>query len=202
MSVTAVILAAGFSRRMGSTNKLLEEVGGIPILRRVAEAVVAVCDLPPVVVTGLDPGRVSNMLAGLDVRLVANPSPISGQATSVMIGLRHVADADTTLVVPGDQPFLTAAVLGDLLDAHGVGPPQRITVPMQGPARGNPIALPRLRRDEILTEETNTGCGAFTRKNPHLVHQFQTRNQAFFFDVDTPQDLARAKAECLSGAAG
>ncbi len=200
MSVTAVILAAGFSTRMEGPNKLLEEVGGVPIIRRVADAVVPVCSLPPVVILGRDPKSVSEALDGLDLRPVRNQAPDTGQAASVELGLRAAPDATATLVVPGDQPFLTEEALKVLLLAHGKCAESRITVPMQGDTRGNPIVLPRKYRAQILAEGKNTGCQAFTRNNPHLINRFETNDRAFFFDVDTPTELADAKLAFLTEA--
>ena len=193
-----MILAAGFSSRMEGPNKLLESVGGVPIIRRVAEAVTLVCDLSPVVVLGRDPVQVSEALRGLDLFLIANPAPEAGQGASVELGLGVAPDARTTLVVPGDQPFLTEHALVALLQAHRESPRGRITVPMRGEDRGNPIALPRARRDDILAGGMNAGCRAFTRNNPHLIHRFETAERAYFFDVDTRADLAGAKAAFLA----
>ena len=60
MSTAAVILAAGFSTRMGRPNKLLAEVGGEAILRRVIKNVLDIVDLRPVVVVGADAANVSD----------------------------------------------------------------------------------------------------------------------------------------------
>lgn len=193
MSVSAVILAAGFSTRMGDANKLLLLIGGKPVVRRVAQAVVGVCDQQPVVVLGYEPEQVENCLQGLQLKFVCNPEPAAGQASSVEFGLRHAPDADITLVALGDQPFLTTSTLTALLVAHETASPGKITVPMRGENRGNPIVLPRSLRMEILAKGKNTGCGSFTRQNPHLINRYETAENAYFFDIDTPQDLNRAR---------
>ena len=193
MTTTAVILAAGFSTRMGADNKLVLEVGGVPVLRRVAEAVSAVCDIPPVVVLGYQNALVRPVLEGLNVTLVTNPDPAAGQASSVRLGLEAAGQADETLVVLGDQPFLTAQNLMAMLEAHRARLDNLITVPMQGEERGNPIVRPRSLKAAILSDGTKIGCGSFTRKHPELTAPYLTSELAFFRDVDTPQDLANAR---------
>jgi CTP:molybdopterin cytidylyltransferase MocA len=104
-------------------------------------------------------------------------------------GLAAAPAADEVLVALGDQPLLTAAALAALLAAHRADP-ARITVPISGTARGNPIVLPPAIRTEIATGGPNLGCRAFTEKHPHLVHAFHSDDPAFFTDIDTPADYA------------
>lgn len=198
MNTTAVILAAGFSSRMGKPNKLLLDVDGKPILRGIAEAVSTVTDRRPTVVLGHDADRVRDALSGLDLSFVLNDAPEQGQRRSVTLGLSAAARADTVLVALGDQPLLTASLLSDLLIAHhaqlAVAGGLRITVPVRGETRGNPIVIPRPCLLSILSGGQNLGCGGFTRKHPELVHRYETSEPAFFLDVDTPEDLAWARA--------
>lgn len=195
MTSAAVILAAGFSTRMGADNKLLLEIEGVPVLRRVVDAVCEATDEPPLVVLGHEADRVRDVLDGAPVKVVVNSEPDRGQPSSVRLGLEKAADADVTLVVLGDQPFLTSQALTRLIDAHRTDGHDLITVPMRGNERGNPIALPRRLRQAILADGTKIGCGSFTRKHPELTRPFETTEDAFFRDVDTPDDLAKARAD-------
>lgn len=193
MSAAAVILAAGQSTRMGLPNKLLMQVGGDPLLRRVIAATLPVVDTPPLVVLGHEAGPIAAVIAGLPVTTIENPAFAQGQEGSVRLGLCNAPQADVTLVILGDQPFLTADDLAALLAAHHASSGDRITVPVRGEARGNPVAIPSALRDDLLAGGARLGCGAFTRENPDLVHPFETDRRGFFFDIDTQDDLERAR---------
>jgi molybdenum cofactor cytidylyltransferase len=188
VTTTAVLLAAGLSSRMNGPNKLLLDVHGIPLVRRVAEALAAVTDTTPTAVLGRDADEVEQALGGLGFRLT-RIDPALGQAQSMRTGIAAARDADETLIALADQPLLSPAALGALLAAHRKDP-ARITVPMNGATRGNPLVLPRALRAEIATGGPNLGCRSFTDKHPHLVHAFETRDPAFFIDIDTPADYA------------
>jgi molybdenum cofactor cytidylyltransferase len=189
VTTTAVLLAAGLSSRMGGPNKLLLDLGGAPLVRRVAEALAAVTDAtPPVAVLGRDAPLVEETLHGLGFR-TTRIDPALGQARSMRAGLAAAPEADETLIALADQPLLTPAALAALLAAHRTDP-ARITVPMNGTARGNPIVLPRALGAAIATDGPNLGCRSFTERFPHLVHGFATDDPAFFTDVDTPEDYA------------
>ncbi len=192
MTTTAILLAAGLSSRMNGPNKLLLDVHGAPLVRRVAEALAAVCDaVPPVAVLGRDAALVEVALRGLGFR-VTRIDPTLGQARSMRAGLAAAPAADEVLVALADQPLLTPAALTSLLTAHR-SDPSRITVPMNGPARGNPIVLPRALRAEIANGGPNLGCRSFIERHPHLVNAFATDDPAFFTDIDTPADYAALK---------
>jgi molybdenum cofactor cytidylyltransferase len=70
--IGALILAAGSSRRMGSDNKLLQPVGGVPMVRRVANAALTSRCSAVRVVTGFAADAVQECLAGLDVTFTHN----------------------------------------------------------------------------------------------------------------------------------
>lgn len=200
MSIAAVVLAAGLSTRFGAANKLLAELGGRPLLRRTLDAVLGVTTAPPLVVLGHQAEAVRARIAGLPVDLATNPDFAEGQQGSVAFGLARAPDADLTLVVPGDLALLTAPALETLLAAARTAPPGRITVPMQGEARGNPVVLSRQARAAVLAGGPRLGCGGFTRRHPGLVHRVEIDTPAFFADVDTVEDLARLRDEMADAA--
>ncbi len=85
--IAAVILAAGFSGRMGNRNKLLCEIDGIPVVRRVADAVIDAKVDMAVLVTGHDAPSVAAAVAGTGVRLVHNTDYRSGMGRSLARGV-------------------------------------------------------------------------------------------------------------------
>jgi molybdenum cofactor cytidylyltransferase len=188
VTTTAVLLAAGLSSRMNGPNKLLIDVHGTPLVRRVAGALAAVADTTPTAVLGRDADDVARALDGLGFRLT-RIDPTLGQAHSMRQGLTVALDADETLIALADQPLRAPAALMALLTAHR-SDPTRITVPMNGTTRGNPIVLPRALRAEIAGSGPNLGCRSFTERHPDLVHAFATDDPAYFTDIDTPADYA------------
>ncbi|MEI8147044.1 MAG: NTP transferase domain-containing protein, partial [Alphaproteobacteria bacterium] len=85
--VTALILAAGKSSRMGGPNKLVARLDGKPLVRHAAEAALASHVDEVVVVTGHQGERVREALAGLPLRFVDNPRFAEGLSTSLTAGI-------------------------------------------------------------------------------------------------------------------
>src|SRR6185295_1646906 len=108
--VTAIVLAAGASTRMGR-NKLLLDVGGETLVRRAVRAAIEGGADEVVVVLGHEEDRVRAELRGLDCRPVVNPDHAEGAGSSVRAGVRQAAGADALMIVLADMPFVTAEMI-------------------------------------------------------------------------------------------
>lgn len=192
----AIVLAAGLSRRMGATNKLLIEISGTPMIRATVSACTAVCDAPVTVVTGHQASDIEQALDGLYVCFTHNPDFADGQPGSVAAGLRAAPDARSTLVVLGDQPLLDVAALEKLLAAHRAGDQARITIPVNDKGdRGNPLVVPLALKQSLLADKANPGCRKFTRDNPDKINPVPFQDPAYFTDLDTLADLRSFRSE-------
>src|SRR5690606_14894479 len=97
----AVLLAAGASRRFGDANKLLANVGGKPLIRLVAGAIVESGAADIVVVTGHDHEAVEAALSALPLRFVHNEDWPTGMGRSIARGVRALRpETPAAFVVP------------------------------------------------------------------------------------------------------
>jgi molybdenum cofactor cytidylyltransferase len=189
LRASAVVLAAGLSRRMGPQNKLLLPVEGEPLVRRAVGRVLGVGFVEVVVVLGHAADEVGQALAGLGVRSVLNPGYASGQVSSVRTGLAALsAPVDAVLICLGDQPLLTSADLRAVLEAYAARPHGSILVPFRGDERGNPVMIDAGSARETLERGTNFGCRHFIEGHPERVYRWQAPSDHFVRDVDEPAD--------------
>jgi molybdenum cofactor cytidylyltransferase len=189
-NVGAIILAAGLSRRMGDRNKLLLPIGGKPMIRHVVETYLGAVDGQVCVVTGFEAQRIKDALAGLPIQFIHNADYDAGQPFSVRAGLLGAPDAQHVLIGLGDQPHLTIDDLRALIAAHLAANQHKISIPYQNITRGNPIVVPARMRTQLLLDETNPGCGKFTRTHPELAQHIPMTQAGFFDDIDTPAAFA------------
>lgn len=192
----AVILAAGRSARMGQgINKLMEEVGGVPVIRRVVEAALASRARPVIVVTGHERGRIAAALDGLDVSFAHNPDHASGMASSLRAGISAVPEtAAGALVVLGDMPLLGADVIDRLISAHAPDEGRLICVPVEDGQRGHPVLWSRRYFADLGALEGDVGARHILAANQDAVAEVAITGAGAFLDVDTPQLLAQARA--------
>ena len=195
--IAAIMLAAGRSTRMGEENKLLADIGGGTMLRRVAEAALASRARPVLVVTGHQEVGVRATLAGLDLSLVANPEFASGLASSLKAGVRAVPEACSgALVLLGDMPQIAASHL-DRLIAEFL--PGAIVVPVHEGKQGNPVLWPRSHFPKLLQLEGDAGAKRLIAAHRGQVREVEMEAAGIFADIDTPEELQRLRDGCRRG---
>jgi molybdenum cofactor cytidylyltransferase len=186
--IAAIVLAAGFARRMGR-QKLLLDLKGKPVVRWSVEAVLPhVGDC--VVVTGLDDAGVRAALAGLPVRFAVNPRPQDGQGSSIAVGVAALKPwTAAAVIVLGDQPRTPESVVPRLLEAqHRSGKP--VVAPSYRGTRGTPVLFSSEVFPELTALRGDEGARAIVSARPERVEVLAI-DAPMPPDVDTPEDFAR-----------
>ncbi len=188
VSVAAVVLAAGQSRRMEGQNKLLMEIDGKPLVRRTVETVLASRAKQVVVVTGHQENEVKDALKGLDVTVVHNPKFADGLSTSLQTGLDALpVDAAAALVCLGDMPAVSSSHIDKLIESFDPESGRAIGVPAHNGKRGNPVLWARRFFDEMRGIEGDVGARHLIGANESLVYEEEFSDTAVLTDLDTPQ---------------
>jgi len=189
--VSAILLAAGESRRMGAVNKLTLPIDGQPLLRHSAQTLLASRLQEVAVVLGHEADQAAPLLEDLDVTLVHNERYTEGQMSSVHRGLEALSRAcEGVMICLADQPFLTPEDIDVLIEAFGRRRQGSILVPTHRGRRGNPIVLAHAHRAEILRSGRNLGCKRLIERDPELVTTLEMETDHVVFDLDTPEDYA------------
>jgi molybdenum cofactor cytidylyltransferase len=188
---SALVLAAGGSRRFGA-QKLLADMAGEPVLARTVEAVLAVGFGEVIIVSGAEQDAVAAALAALPCRIVHAPNWAEGMATSIRAGIAALQPASEGLFLfLGDMPLVPVKYCAELAAlAKTSGYAAR---PLCGDVPGHPAAfvadaiadLTRLRGDE--------GAGSLLRGADTRLAYLPTTDVGAMLDVDTPADLAAAE---------
>lgn len=120
--IAGAILAGGASARMGRT-KALVEVDGVPMARRVAQALSAggCADVALI-------GGSSSELAPLGLPVVSDDYPADGPLGGVITALRHFAASSHVLVAACDLALLDATTVVQMLRAAQADPGRAATV--------------------------------------------------------------------------
>jgi molybdenum cofactor cytidylyltransferase len=121
--ITAVLLAAGLSRRFGSRDKLLETLDGVPLALHAAQRIVDFSPARRCAVCASADGPVADGLRALGFEIIVNADPAAGLSRSLALGIYAATGHATsaTLVCLGDMPFISTPHLEAMLerfDAH------------------------------------------------------------------------------------
>lgn len=183
-----VLLAAGASRRMAGRDKLLEDIEGLPVLRRQALAMLA-AGFGPVAVT-LPPAcpKRAAALAGLEVTILPVPEAAEGMSASLRAAARW-ARGHALMICPADMPDLVAADFARMAAAFDGGVLRACD--SEGRA-GHPVVFPAALLPRFAALHGDEGARRLLLDHPPQLIALPGRRATT--DLDTPDSWAAWRA--------
>jgi len=148
--ISAIVLAAGESRRMGETKQLLPW-GGKTVLGHLLDTLLSSSVDEVILVLGHEADRIRERVANRKIKVVFNPDYRKGMSTSLRHGLMAMNPAaEAFLVVLADQPAITSPIIDHLIDSfRRFQPGKSIVAPAFRGRRGHPVLFDRKYREEF-----------------------------------------------------
>lgn len=175
----ALLLCAGLSRRFGPDNKLLEPLGGKPLVALAAALVAAAPFASRLAVVAPGDARLRDLLETSGLTLVDNPEPEAGRDHSLRLGLAAAlaTGAEGIMVLLGDMPHVTADHLAALSEA---AVPTRVAISHDGTAAMPSTLIPAAIVGSLLANphqpvRTLLGEPTEIRASPALLADYDTR---------------------------
>lgn len=190
--ITALILAAGQSKRMGKP-KMLLPWGKMTVLETVIATFEAAGVEDIVVVTGGYREQVEALIED-SARTVFNPRYAEGEMlSSVQAGLAaSKPGTEAVLIGLGDQPQVRERSVKIVLDEyHQSG--ASIIVPSYQMRRGHPWLVARAHWNEILSLQPSESLRDFLNLHAEDIRYVVSDNDSILQDLDTPEDYLKSK---------
>ncbi|MFZ4598579.1 MAG: nucleotidyltransferase family protein [Terrimicrobiaceae bacterium] len=187
----AVILAAGRSSRMGCEKSRLPWLGKMLLPWMVEE--LSLAGWEPRVVVGPESFEFWKTVLGGE-RVVLQPMPERGKATSLACGVKHLPAATRWILATAvDQPRLPA-VYQRLREATSAHPDKTILVPGCGAGRGHPVVLAGSLRNEMLALAEDAGGlrGLLDARHGEIYRVTDANPTQCRWDFNTPDEYAEA----------
>jgi molybdenum cofactor cytidylyltransferase len=184
--ISIILLAAGRSVRFGPADKLTADLEGRSVIRRAAEAALAVGTVDVCVVTGGE--DVARALRGLPVRL-ARADPFDGaMGSSIAAGVRASPGAAGWLIWPGDMPLIRPETARQVIAAYHTDWP---VVPASDTGRGHPVLFPARFRPQLEALREDRGARPILLASDRVV-EVHVDDPGIHLDIDSPEDLRAA----------
>ena len=185
--VTAVVLAAGRSQRMGGTKQLLPW-GETTVLGQTLRTLRETSVTEILVVSGHDAARVEAAAAAEDVQTVYNPDYIAGEMlSSLQTAVRALsADVEAVLVVLADQPMVPVGAIELLLTVYREEEVALVAPTFTG-QRGNPVLIDRRFFPELLELQPGEAPRHLLRRHHAALVTVPVTSAAVLRDLDSPE---------------
>lgn len=187
------MIAAGLSSRMNGPNKLLADLGGEKLIERTYSSLSHSSFDEIVIVTGRDDAMVKETIKP-DLKnhtsFIHNSKFEQGMTTSIQAGLKKVNDADVVAICLSDMPELSSLSYNDLIEFfRNHGGSNKILAPFRQGLKGNPVFFGSDYFPQMAEHKEPNGCSAIVKANKENLLKFDTTDEAYFFDIDTPETL-------------
>jgi molybdenum cofactor guanylyltransferase len=206
IDVTAgIVLAGGQSRRFGPRDKLVANVNGQPLVRRVADALAAPADVDELVVS-CRPNRMSALERALEgawrsvesIEFVPDRVPDRGPLGGFEAALPAVGSRDV-VVAAGDLPLVTVDVFDALLSEHD----GECTIAVTADGRRQPLCavyrrVPTAAAVEATLETETASASALLERLDveHVRVALEAGRRDPLANVNTSADLRQVRDRC------
>ncbi len=192
--VSAIVLAAGLSSRMGSKNKMILPFNGKTVIEIVIGNIISSGIDEIIVVTGRDALQLHDLLQHLPVKIIYNNDFAIGMTTSIQKGI-YIANGNGYMMCLGDMPFITSENYKKLCDSFIK---QRrineacICTPEYNNQKGNPVIFSSFYKSRILEHANMEGCKEIVQANKQNVFTIEMNSGNVLRDIDTLDDYEDA----------
>ena len=188
--VSAILLAAGESKRMGA-NKLSLPWGRKTVLEQCLSVLLSSEVGEVWVVLSKQTWEPGQRLRGPRVKLVHNPQSRKGMSTSIRKGIQAMSQkSGAFLIALADQPLLNAKTINALIRAY-VEKKGTIIVPIFRGKRGHPVLFARRYEKELLKLKKDVGARSLLERHDKDVYEVNSKSKGVIVDIDTWEEYLR-----------
>lgn len=181
--VSAILLAAGASKRMGKPKQLMP-LGNSTILEQTIDNLLGSRVSEVIVVLGHRAEEMTKVIANKPVKIIINPAYQQGMSTSIITGLNLVdSRAQAVMLTLADQPFIDSKTIDRLIEEfsnHNKG----IAIPAYKGMRGHPIIFSIKYKGALSELKGDIGGRQIIREHPDDILAVTVDSPSINIDID------------------
>jgi molybdenum cofactor cytidylyltransferase len=165
--ISAILLAAGQSKRMQGENKLIKEINGIPLIRYTVKNILGSAVDELIIVLGYEKEILKKTIKdNKKIKFVYNSNFTSGVASSIKIGLENISKkSEAFFICLGDMPNVNQNIYNKLIKSRNnynkkfsTKYKKGITIPTFEEQYGNPILFSKYMKEKIMQVKGDAGA--------------------------------------------
>ena len=182
--ISAIILAAGLSKRMELGNKLLLEKKETPIIKITLDKIKAAKVKEIIIVLGKNSKSFKNVIEDKSVKLFFNSNYKNGISSSIKKGIEKVDNScEGALICLADMPSIKTSTYNKIIDAFYKYKKQNI-IPYFNKKKGNPVLFSKSYFKYITNITGDVGARNLIRKNKKDFKKLTVTDEGILEDID------------------
>ena len=186
--ISAILLAAGQSKRMNGENKLTKEIQGIPLIKLSVKNILASSINELIVVLGHQKEIIEKLIDKNEkIQFVFNKDFESGMASSIKTGLDNLSEkTESFFICLGDMPMVSHDIYNQLIKSKDN---KEIIVPTYKGQQGNPVLFNKSMKEKIMNITGDNGAKKILELNKDKILNLEINDQSITKSFDTQNDF-------------
>ncbi|PCI75203.1 MAG: hypothetical protein COB20_13435 [SAR86 cluster bacterium] len=183
--IGAIVLAAGFSSRFGSSKLLARLSSGKSVFQQTVERIAEVFPDRLVVTRPEMAAQLQELAQGTAILSFEHAE--RGMGATLAFAAQQIGDWDGCVVCLGDMPFIETSTYRHIAEQVTAN---SIVTPTFDSKMGNPVAFGKNLFTDLGALTGDSGGRRLTNRYPQAVRELQVSDPGILQDIDTPEELA------------
>ena len=186
--ISAILLAAGQSKRMNGENKLIRKIRGVPLIKHSVKNILTSSIDELIIVLGHQKEIIEKLIDKNEkIKFIFNKNFESGMASSIKTGLNNLSEkTEAFFICLGDMPMVNQNTYNHLIKSRNN---KEIIVPTYKGQQGNPILFSKSIKEKIITIQGDVGAKKILELNKSKILNVKITNQSIRKDFNTKDDF-------------
>ena len=186
--ISAILLAAGQSKRMNGENKLTKEIQGIPLIKLSVKNILASSIDELIIVLGYQKEIIEKLIDKNEkIKFVFNKDFESGMASSIKTGLNNLSyKTEAFFICLSDMPMVNHDIYNQLIKSKDK---KEIIIPTYKGQQGNPVLFDKSMKEKIMNITGDVGAKKILELNEDKILNLEIKDQNINKGFDTQNDF-------------
>jgi len=186
--ISAILLAAGQSKRMNGVNKLTKEIQGIPLIKLSVKNILASSIDELIIVLGYQQEIIEELIDKNEkIKFIFNKDFESGMASSIKTGLDNLSEkTESFFICLGDMPLIKSYIYNQLIKSKDS---KEIIIPTYNGQQGNPVLFAKSMKEKIFNISGDFGAKKILELNKDKILNLEINDLSITKGFDTQDNF-------------
>ena len=187
--ISAILLAAGQSKRMDGENKLTKEIQGVPLIKHSVKNILASSVDELIIVLGFQKEIIEKLIdKNNKIKFVFNKDFENGMASSIKTGLDNLSEkTEAFFICLGDMPMVSHGIYNQLIKSKDN---KEIIAPTYKGQQGNPVLFDKSIKEKIMVITGDVGAKKILELNKDKILNLEINDQNITKGFNTQDDFS------------